>query len=227
MAAKTERGYIDYSSELLEYAASCDMLGRIYSKATCLEAVELTLDRLSWDEESKWNSNGYHNKYHCIAVAYRTIYLARKENVTDPRLMMNLILAALFHDAEYVIGDSERDNIMRSVTAMRETLWGYIDQHDVVMIEQLMWATEFIGLSQKKPFASSHTDVQLLMHIISDADLLQNVSPDRDVYMNGLRDEGLESPSIMFPFGYLSTHSGRELYGAYVIFFAHVSEFGV
>lgn len=227
MAVKTERGYIDYSSELLEYAASCDMLGSIYPKSTCLEAVELSLDRLSQDEESKWNSNGYHNKYHCIAVAHRAIYLARKEHVIDPRLTMNLILAALFHDAEYVVGDSERDNIMRSVTAMKETLWGYIDPRDIVMIEQLMWATEFIGLSPKKPFASSHTDVQLLMHIISDADLLQNVSPDRDVYMNGLRDEGCKSPSIMFPFGHLSTHSGRELYGAYVIFFAHVSEFGV
>lgn len=123
----------------------------------------------------------YHGAAHCVTVALRAAQ-AQKDAKGDEASQRSVILAGLFHDADYVMGASESENIPRAVAFSRSM----IGENEEV--ESLIRATTF-------PHTKAESDVAAL---IQDADLLQAIEPDGARFFRALEEEG-DTPDPDFP----------------------------
>lgn len=165
--------------------------------------LELSPEYLEIFEANPSRDLPYHGNRHQLAVAILATrgssYYALKTSARQ-----SILLAALFHDFDYNLSQSERANIAAAQAAagaavrrLNPELW--------LSVEGLIAATE---MPRSKPRS-------LAARILQDADLLMVTQPDFDGFLTGLTEEnpGLV-PDLRFPGeDALRTDWGKQLYG--------------
>lgn len=137
----------------------------------------------------------YHGAAHNISVALRAYDLGVAEGFRDEGLQP-LLIAGLFHDADYVPGDPEDDNIARAVSFARREVPGPLGEAAAALISETWF-----------PHREPRT---ALGAVLQDADLLQGHERDGKRWLAGLEaesgrpaDEGFPTPDM------LNTEAGR------------------
>lgn len=125
----------------------------------------------------------YHGAAHGVTVALRSAEAAERAGI-PPENIRPLLLAGLFHDAGYVPGYDEDDNIDRAVRFATSVLGGEDKE-----IETLIRSTSFPHLAPPSSLAA----------IIQDADLLQGIEPDGERFLVGLKEERGHPADEHFP----------------------------
>lgn len=140
----------------------------------------------------------YHGAPHLLSTALRAWELAKTEGLS-PEESRPLIAAALFHDADYVPGRPETENIGRAIT--------FMSAH----VEEAL-ATAAARLIDATSYPHRHTaDEGLAAHIIQDADLLQTVGSGGAAWRAALEKETGRPANPAFPSDeQLSTAAGRD-----------------
>lgn len=167
-----------------------------------LIALMRVVDRLSMDRAfvlsliRKNLSAGlpYHGSAHAVTVALRAAEDAGDVWLSESEIRA-LVLAGLCHDANYVVGDAEADNIARAVLFARNHI---SDEPVADRVASLIRATHF-------PHAHPGGEAEA---IIQDADLLQCCEPDRDRFLAALEAEGVPASDDFPGVGMLNTDAG-------------------
>ena len=122
----------------------------------------------------------YHNLAHTLDVLDQSLRISLAEKISDPRLLLLIRLAALFHDTGFLFEYSGHE--ARSCKIMREALQGTsITEEELVLISGMIMAT-------KIPQSPSN----LMEQIICDADLDYLGRADFPPISNNLKKEFLE-----------------------------------
>lgn len=125
----------------------------------------------------------YHGAAHGVATAARAIDFATASALGEENIRP-LAVAALFHDAGYVPGDSEDDNLARAV-AFTLTHGAEYGQAAAALIPE----TRF-----------PHTDPgSIVGAVLQDADLLQCFDTDRDRWIRAYKTETGKPALLDFP----------------------------
>lgn len=142
----------------------------------------------------------YHGAAHGITVALRSAQAAREmgESVDGQR---RVLIAGLYHDFGYIVGDAEETNIDRASAYIRSL---GLDEADSTEVARLIRATHF-------PHQHPADDLEA---IIQDADLLQGIEPDGDRFRDGLTRESGVPALVDFPrIDMLNTQHARDRHG--------------
>lgn len=147
------------------------------------DRLKLSQDILSrvWQVNGASNQNPYHGFQHLLTVSLRAIEGGRFYGLEEVSLQ-KLAVAGLVHDLGYRVGESESVNIPRAQELTLD-LFGH-GFGDGVNI--LIAATEF-------PHGRTRTIEE---KIIQDADFMQNLEPDADVFLRGLASERGSSTGV-------------------------------
>lgn len=134
------------------------------------------------------NENPYHNFQHLLTVALRSIEGAKYYNLSQFE-QQALFIAGLSHDAMYSVGKSEFINISKAqefseMICRKNNFDNEFTQHVKVLIK----ATEF----PHNKAMSIHEE------IIQDADLMQALEDDCEIFLQGLCSEK-DDPNIADP----------------------------
>lgn len=153
---------------------------------------------------------GYHILPHCLSVALRAVEIS---DTYDPYELKALLLAGLWHDAGYVPGLADWENVTlaRHLWSEHARNLGYTGE-TIELVSALIGATQFPH-NRDYPFTNAALNHrEHLAFTLMDADLLQTTEPDRDAYLIGLATEGHITPTYDFPQAdMLSTEEGRAL----------------
>jgi hypothetical protein len=123
----------------------------------------------------------YHNNQHAFTVALNVVEGAEQHglSVDEKRL---LFIAALYHDWDHTGTADEKENIRRAVEGcldgMREDDESEADRWTVML---LIYATA--------QYFYNPPSLSLMKRLLRDADLMQNVEPDREIFFRGLSKE--------------------------------------
>jgi hypothetical protein len=129
--------------------------------------------------------NPYHNTQHLFTVAIRCAEAADFYHL-DRQSRREIVLAALFHDFDHPLNTSDAENIERAIDGWRKVGAAYLIDVDNNEVERMIRATEF-----------PHREAwDLMEEIIQDADLMQGIEPDREVFYAGLSAESGNSVDI-------------------------------
>lgn len=149
------------------------------------------------------NNHPYHNIHHLFTVTIRAFEGGRHYNLEQEQLQ-SIVLAALTHDADYIIGESESVNI----AAAKKVLYQVSPEHLFEKSAHYIDATEF-----------PHNEADCLASsIIQDADLMQGFEMDSQKFLDGLcsekNDPSVANPAFPGVQGF-NTVWGKELYLSY------------
>ncbi len=128
----------------------------------------------------------YHGAPHLLSTALRALELLRAEGVESSAVEKALLLAGLFHDADYVPGAPDAENIERAVAFCRRYVPGELADE----VERLIRLTEYPHTATTEDIAGK---------VLQDADLLQAAGPDADTWQTALNAEAGITPDPAFP----------------------------
>lgn len=168
---------------------------------------ELSLDKGIVEKlenlNSRSNNHPYHNIQHLFTVAIRSFDGSKYYNLEKDHTQA-IVLAALCHDADYIVGESESVNLV----AAKEVLRQISPEHLFEKAQRYIDATEFPH-NKAECLASS---------IIQDADMMQGFEKDAYKFLNGLciekNDPTIADPKFPGVQGF-NTSWGKELYLSY------------
>lgn len=147
-------------------------------------------------ERNTGADNPYHNTQHCIDVAFRAMNLCTiaVQDFSDQD-RRHLMVAALFHDFDYVVGYSEQHNLGRACDAALSAIQCFEDLDSIPInfsaIQSLIVKTAWPRIE--------NTPIGLLSSVLMDADILAVADPDwYSTIFGGLRSEvGLDIPQMV------------------------------
>lgn len=154
------------------------------------------------------SNSPYHNNQHLYTVAINVVDAAVYYHLDDITKKM-LLAAALFHDYDHTCGkEDDFVNIQRAVNHFQEknAQHNWFTDEESTNIIHLIQSTEF-------PHKKSSTDT-LEQNILRDADLIQVLEDDAELWIQGLFEEqGLETTydeSIYFMLSHVETEWGKK-----------------
>lgn len=124
------------------------------------------------------SDNPYHGTQHLYTVALRCFEGGQVHGYSEKNLR-ELTLAGLFHDYAHPLHTDDEVNLSEAVKGWYKLGEPYGVDASSGTIERLIWATKF---------PHSHP-VDMLEAIIQDADMMQSLEPDREVFYQGLSME--------------------------------------
>jgi len=133
------------------------------------------------DSENPSSNLPYHNNQHAFTVAVNVVEGAEAHSLSDEQKRL-LFIAALYHDWDHTGTRDEKENIRRAVegclAGMREDNESEADRWTVML---LIYATA--------QYFYNPPTLPLMKRLLRDADMMQNMEPDRETFFRGLSKE--------------------------------------
>lgn len=150
----------------------------------------------------------YHNNQHLFTVSINALDAAVYYRLDDKTKKV-LLAAALFHDYDHTCGkEDDFENIQRAIKSFQEKneQYNWFADEESQIIINLIKSTEFPHKKSSKGL--------LEQQILRDADLLQTLEDDAEIWIQGLFEEqGLETTydeSIYFMLSHVETEWGKK-----------------
>lgn len=130
----------------------------------------------------------YHNSEHGLTVSLNALSGGHYYEF-DADTKGHLLVAGLFHDYDYVVGDSEDNNLARAVAGFKACFDAHVSVAEKLrfeVVKSMILATYFPHV-----VSDDTSDQELVM---MDSDVLQSAAPDRQRFFAGL---SLETGTIV------------------------------
>lgn len=127
-------------------------------------------------------SDVYHNREHCLDVAYLAMQMSRRMFSGEMLYIVSrqAILAALFHDAYHSLGKETDDvNVAKSVLIFEKYCKDneiHLERREKENIKHAILSTEFPH-KELEPSSKTSEEVTVVTKILCDADLSSSLSP--------------------------------------------------
>lgn len=176
--------------ELILYDNFFAHLSRKEKVKTILDNLDLQYDYINYLEKNNLGKdNPYHNLEHCYTIAIRSVEgaIVNSASTIEQR---RIFLAALFHDFNHSAGKlKDNENILLATNGLKKLFNDELKDHSDkdLLGENALYEMEKIIKVTEYPFI--HEPNTLLEKIIRDADLMQYLEIDYEVFMKGLGEE--------------------------------------